>query len=77
MDNKNTEVFSTESSFLTAEMLAALWSDVLHDRTDQHGNGCLKNARDGQTAMRDGQRFEPPHLPRLRYGLIYLTEHQW
>lgn len=58
-------------------MLAALWSDVHPDRTDQHDNGCLKNARDGQAAMRDGQRSEPPHLPRLRYGLIYLTERRW
>lgn len=45
MDNKNTEVFSTESNFfLTAEMLATLSSDVLRDKIDQHDNDCLKTS---------------------------------
>jgi len=68
VDNKNTEAFSTESNFfLTAEMLATLSSDVLHDKPDQHDNDCFKNVRDGQPAIRDGQRFDPFHFPK-RYS---------
>lgn len=71
--NKNTEVFSTESnSFLTAEMLAALLSDVLHDKMAHHDNGCFKNIWDGQTAIRDGQRFELFHFPK-HYSMDWFT----
>lgn len=65
VDNKNTKLFSMESIFFfTAEMLATLSSDVLHNKTDQRDNECLKNVGNGQLAIRYGQRFEPFNFPQ-------------
>jgi len=43
VDTKNTNYFQWKAFLLTAEMLATLSSDALHNKTDQRDNECLKN----------------------------------